>query len=161
MNYPQGQPGQQPPQGYGQQPPPGYGQQPPAYGQQPPPGYGQHPPAYGQPMPPGYGHPGYGPGYPQPPGSSSPLAIVSMCFALAGVVLWGLSVPLGPFIGLLGLVLEIVAIVTGHLGLGQAKRGQAGGRGFALTGVIVGYVVVGLTVIGIGIGALGEALDWW
>lgn len=51
---------------------------------------------------------------------------------------------------LIGLVLcfpAILGIVFGHVALSKAKRGEAGGRGMAQAGMIVGYVVTGLWLI--------------
>lgn len=53
--------------------------------------------------------------------------------------------------GLVGLVFPIAAlggIIFGHIGLSQTKRTGQAGRGFALTGLISGYVVTALWVLG-------------
>lgn len=58
-------------------------------------------------------------------------AIASLVFGVLGI-LTGVK--------LLG-VLSVAAIVTGHIALSRAKRGQ-GGRGLAITGLILGYLIL-------------------
>lgn len=64
------------------------------------------------------------------------LAIVSLAFGIASYVVL-------PVIG------AFVAIVTGHMARGQIKRTGEGGNGFALAGLILGYVHLALAVIAI------------
>jgi uncharacterized protein YacL len=65
------------------------------------------------------------------------------------------SAPTGPKTNTLAIVslvlaffISLGAIITGHIALGQIKRTGEGGRGLALTGLVLGYVglVVGLLV---------------
>ncbi|HAM25347.1 MAG TPA: hypothetical protein DCP11_01200, partial [Microbacteriaceae bacterium] len=42
---------------------------------------------------------------------------------------------------ILGFLVPIGGIITGHIALGQIKRTGEAGRGLALTGTIVGYVL--------------------
>ncbi|HEY4152424.1 MAG TPA: DUF4190 domain-containing protein [Pseudolysinimonas sp.] len=85
---------------------------------------------YAQPAP--YGAPGaYGYGYPTV--RTNPLAIVSFVASLAAVFLW--------FFG------SLTAIITGHIALNQIKKTGEAGHGFALAGLIIGYVGIGLTAI--------------
>ena len=85
---------------------------------------------YAQPAP--YGAPGaYAYGYPTV--RTNTLAIVSFVASLAAVFLW--------FIG------SLTAIITGHIALSQIKKNGEGGHGFALAGLIIGYVGIGLTAI--------------
>jgi hypothetical protein len=65
------------------------------------------------------------------------LAVVSMIFGIAGWVVL-------PVIG------ALVAVITGHISLGQLKRGSEGGKGMAVTGVVLGWVQLGLTVLFVG-----------
>ncbi|WP_341945299.1 DUF4190 domain-containing protein [Microbacterium sp. LWH11-1.2] len=137
---------------YGQAPPPAVGYPaPPAAAPQP--GYAVAPsqPVYSAPpAPQGYGaapaqlpaqQPGYAPyvtpGYPMPPARpTSGLAITSLVCGIAGIVLFWAVVPM---------LASIVAVITGHMALGQTKRNPAlGGRGMAFAGLITGYVVVAL-----------------
>jgi hypothetical protein len=128
---------------YGQPAAPGaYGAQPIAPPQQ---GYGVAPaqPGYGfspsAPLPPQqFGYAPYTtPGYPVPPARpASGLAITSLVCGIGGLVLFWAVVPM---------LASIVAVITGHMALGQTKRNPAlGGRGMAFAGLIMGYVVVGL-----------------
>lgn len=61
------------------------------------------------------------------------LAIVSFVASLAAVFIW--------FAG------SLTAIITGHIALNQIKKTNEGGHGFALAGVIIGYVGLGLTAL--------------
>ena len=74
----------------------------------------------------------------QVPPETNALAIVSLVFGILG---WTLL----PFIGM------IVAIITGHIGLGQvrASNGAQTGEGLAIAGLVLGYLAlaVGLIVI--------------
>lgn len=150
-----------PPGGYGvpaAPPQPGYGVVPaqPGYGVAPtPPAYGAPPAPQGYavaPAPPqqaGYA-PYVTPGYPAPGARpTSGLAITSLVCGIAGLVLFWAVVPM---------LASIVAVITGHMALGQTKRNPAlGGRGMAFGGLIMGYVVVALlafTIVSTIIGAL-------
>ncbi len=108
----------------------------PAYGQ---PGYGQ--PVYGQPV---YGQPPYGqPPYGQPIVVSRPtngLAIAAMIVAIVGF---------GP-----------VGAIMGHIARKQIQQTGEQGDGFALAGIIVGWITTGIWVLICGgyivlLGALG------
>jgi hypothetical protein len=100
---------------YGQRPTgqaPPYGQQP--YGQQP---YGQQ--LYGQQS---YGQQPYGQqpyGQPGAPAKYNVLAIVSFVSAF---------------------FISLVAIITGHIALGQIKRTGEQGRALAIWGLVLGYL---------------------
>jgi hypothetical protein len=95
-------------------------------GQQPPSSWPTPGPMPG--TPPGY-VPGYPPGYgyppPQPP-STNGLAIASLVCGLGQFMLWGVA--------------SLAAIITGHIALSQIKRTQQGGRGMAITGIVLGYL---------------------
>lgn len=84
-------------------------------------------PAGGYPASPGYGS------YP-PAAKTNTLAIVSLISAIVGFVLI-------PFIP------SIVAVISGHMSLGQIKRTGEQGRGLGLAGTIIGWVGVGLWVL--------------
>ncbi len=127
---------------FNEQPPQWGGETNPTYGVPPtaqpyPPQYQPYPPQY-QPYQPA-GAPPY-PGYPEQyvPGMNptNPLAIASFVCSLVGVFVSGLG---------------IVGIILGHIALGQIKRsnGYEQGRGFALAGLIIGYIWLGLIVIAI------------
>jgi hypothetical protein len=78
-------------------------------------------PAYGQPPAPG----AYGP-------PNNTLAIVAMVLSLAGI-LTGIT--------------AIVGAILGHVALGQIKRTGEGGRQFALTAIIAGWIITGLGLL--------------
>jgi hypothetical protein len=82
-------------------------------------------PAAPAPLPYPVQHP-YTPGYPPPLPRTNPLSVASL---VLGIV----------WLGGLG---SLLAVIFGHIGLGQIKRarGQQSGRGLALAGTIVGYV---------------------
>ena len=131
--------GQPPPQPYGQPAPHGqapHGQAP--YGQAP---YGQAP--YGQ-APQGYPPPGY-PGYPpQGPGNNG-MAIASLVLGIVWIYWLG----------------SLLAVIFGHIALGQIKRSGQGGRGLAIAGLVLGYIglaiLVVFIIIGIGLAASADS----
>ncbi|GAB2983645.1 DUF4190 domain-containing protein [Nocardioides montaniterrae] len=71
-----------------------------------------------------YGQPGY---QPLPTGKTDGISIAAMVTSIVGLLVC-LPAPVG--------------IVLGFVGLSRTKQGRAGGRGFALTGVIVGFIGV-------------------
>lgn len=120
----------------------------PAYPAQPAPQPAQNqpvPPAYSPTTPPAYAP--YGaPVYPAAPAPrpTSGLAITSLICGIAGVVLVWAIIPV---------LASIAAVITGHMALGQTRRDPAvGGRGMAITGLILGYAMIAIaafTLIGI------------
>lgn len=79
-------------------------------------------PAYGQPAPGAYGPP------------NNTLAIVAMVLSLAGIVTG---------------ITAIVGAILGHVALGQIKRTGEGGRPFALTAIIAGWIITGLGLLAV------------
>jgi Domain of unknown function (DUF4190) len=115
---------------YGQPPPP-------SYGQPPPPSYGQPPPpSYGQPPPPSYGQQDYGP---QPSRATNGMAIASMVLGL--VWLCGLG--------------SVLALVFGYMARSQISQRNESGSGFAIAGIVLGWVGVGLLVVYLVLLAIG------
>ncbi|CAG7599624.1 DUF4190 domain-containing protein [Leucobacter soli] len=66
---------------------------------------------------------------------------------------------------ILAFIQPIAAIVFGHLAINQIKRNGDGGRGIALTGLIIGYVYVAsfvlfiliyVSIIALAIGSMGS-----
>ncbi len=103
--------------------------------------------------------PGYtpAPGYAQTPGyaqapSAAPtntMAIVSMISSIIGWFAFG--------------SLCIVGVILGHISLKQLKTSGEGGRGMALTGLIMGYIgiagwVIGLIIFFIVLGIAGASI---
>ena len=113
-----------PPQG---SPPPG----PPPFPQQSPPQYPQYPqypqqPQYGVYQPQGV--------YPfaAAPGRTSGLAIASMVLGIVWIYWIG----------------SILAVIFGHIALGQAKKDPTlRGKGMAVAGLVLGYVGIGVLVV--------------
>lgn len=72
------------------------------------------------------------------PRTTSTLAVVSL---VTGIVSW-LALPL------LG---AIVAIITGHMGRSEIRRGggSVDGDGLAITGLVLGYLQLALVILGI------------
>ncbi|WOQ68468.1 DUF4190 domain-containing protein [Microbacterium limosum] len=77
--------------------------------------------------------PGYGG---SPAAQTNTLAVVSLVSAIVGMLLV-------PLIG------SIVAVITGHMSLGQLKTSGEQGHGLALAGTIIGWVGIGAAVLGI------------
>jgi hypothetical protein len=87
-------------------------------------------------QPQGYGPVGYQQTYANAPVPNNGMAIASL---VCGVT----SVPLSCFV-----VPGILAIIFGHIARAQIRRGQGGGDGMALTGLICGYVMTAVTALG-------------
>lgn len=81
---------------------------------------------WGPPPAPAYGYPGY----PQP--LPAGMAITALVLGIAGLVLCWTAIG-GLLLGLLGVVFGIVA-------LRRARRGQAGGQGRAVAGLVTGAI---------------------
>src|SRR5690606_20550389 len=104
--------------------------------------------AYGAPAAAGYAGPGYAapasygypaPGYPvaPPPAPTNVMAVLALIGGIGGLTL-------------LPLLASIAGVVFGHIALTQIRRDPAlGGRGMALTGLILGYIGLFFAVLGI------------
>ena len=46
-----------------------------------------------------------------------------------------------------GILFGLLAVVLGFIASGRAKRGQAGGRGMAITGIVLGLVGAAISVV--------------
>lgn len=110
-------------------PPAAYPPPPPGYA--PPPGY-PSPGAYAYPPPPGF------PAYPARPKTNG-LALASMILGILGITV-GLCLIFFP-------VMPILAVVFGHIGLGQIRRTGASGRGYAIAGLVTGYIGIALAIL--------------
>jgi hypothetical protein len=84
------------------------------------------------------GYAGYSTIATQPP---SGLAITSM---ILGIV----AIPTSCMYGI-GLPCAILAVIFGHIARAKARRGESGGDGMALAGLICGYIMLALIVIGV------------
>jgi hypothetical protein len=70
------------------------------------------------------------------------VALWSMITGLAGLTLWTIPVPW-----------SLAAVILGHIGLSQVKGERGNNRGFAIAGLVTGYIGIGLVVLLIGLGA--------
>ena len=80
------------------------------------------------------------------PTTTAPLnhvALWSMITGLAGLTLWTIPVPW-----------SLAAVILGHIGLSQVKGEQGNNRGFAIAGLVTGYIGIGLVVLLIGLGVV-------
>ncbi|MBG0563012.1 DUF4190 domain-containing protein [Actinoplanes aureus] len=111
------------------------------------------PPVSGFPQSPaGYPHSpaGYPPqaGYPAPPmyqpvivgrlgPPTSGWAVASMVLGIVGLLLvfcaWGIP--------------SLLAVIFGHIGLAETKRGEKSGQGMAVAGLVLGYILIGPAVV--------------
>ena len=108
------------------------------------------PPAYTAPAAPQY-QTVPAPGYAQAPAAAptNTMAIVSMISSIIGWFAFG--------------SLCIVGVILGHISLKQIKTSGEGGRGMALTGLIMGYIgiagwVIGLIIFFIILGIAGASI---
>lgn len=77
------------------------------------------------------------------------MSVISMISSIVGFFTFGLLCLLG--------------VILGHISLGQVKRNGEGGKGFAITGLVVGYIgiigwVIALIVMLIFFAVFGAAL---
>lgn len=100
------------------------------------------PPAYPAQVPPPPAPGAYA--YPPPPGypvrpKANGLALTSMILGILGITV-GLCLIAFP-------VMPILAVVFGHIGLSQIRKTGAPGRGFAITGLVTGYIGIALSLL--------------
>ena len=53
---------------------------------------------------------------------------------------------------------SLAAVILGHIGLSQVKRGNGYGRGYAIAGLATGYTGIGIVIIFIGLFAAAFAV---
>ena len=92
-------------------------------------------PAYGYAPPPGFPPP---PVYPAKPKANG-LALTSMILGILGITV-GICLLFFP-------VLPILAVVFGHIGLTQTRKTAAPGRGYAIAGLVTGYIGIALAIL--------------
>ena len=71
---------------------------------------------------------------------ASGLSITSMILGIVGIVL-------SCCCGVFTLPLSIGAVVTGFVAISQANAGTAGGKAFAITGLVCGFCAIGMVVL--------------
>ncbi len=101
------------------------------------------PPAPPAPPPPAYTY-APPPGFPPPPAypvkaKTNGLALASMILGIVGITV-GLCLIFFP-------VMPILAVVFGHLGLSQTRSTGAPGRGYAIAGLVTGYIGIALAIL--------------
>lgn len=116
-------------------------------------------PAQDQTAPPAYAAPAANyqaapaaPAYQAAPAATAPtntMAVISMISSIVGWFSFG--------------VLCILGVILGHISLKQLKTSGEGGRGMALTGLIVGYIgiagwIIGLIVFVVFLGIVGASV---
>jgi hypothetical protein len=99
---------------------------------------GEQTPAWGQ-------QPGAGPAWQQ--GGAASRGNDGMALAAMIVGILSLLIAWIPFIGILGTIGGIVALVLGFVGRGRIKKSGAGGNGMAVTGIATGAVAIVLSVL--------------
>jgi hypothetical protein len=101
------------------------------------------PPVPPMPPPPAYAY-APPPGFPPPPAypvkaKTNGLALASMILGIVGITV-GLCLIFFP-------VMPILAVVFGHLGLSQTRSTGAPGRGYAIAGLVTGYIGIALAIL--------------
>ncbi len=101
------------------------------------------PPVPPMPPPPAYAY-APPPGVPPPPAypvkaKTNGLALASMILGIVGITV-GLCLIFFP-------VMPILAVVFGHLGLSQTRSTGAPGRGYAIAGLVTGYIGIALAIL--------------
>jgi hypothetical protein len=80
------------------------------------------------------------------PGAAKP-AGMSVAAMVLGIVSFFMCFI--PYIGLIGWVTSILAVILGIVARGKAKRGEIGGAGMALAGMILGIVWLSIAILAI------------
>ncbi|WP_223357700.1 DUF4190 domain-containing protein [Leifsonia sp. ZF2019] len=106
-------------------------------------------PASGAPDAPAYAAPapGYAAAPPVPPAAGGPVPPYQPYQAPAPSSGTTNVLAIVSFVG--SFFISLVGIICGHIALGQIKRTGEKGRGFALAGLIIGYVSIALTIVGV------------
>ncbi|MEU4419314.1 DUF4190 domain-containing protein [Actinoplanes sp. NPDC024001] len=119
--------------------------------------------------PPVSGYPQSPPGYPPQPGYPAPPMYQPVVVGRIGPPTSGWAVA-SMVLGIVGLVLvfcawgipSLLAVIFGHIGLSETKRGEKSGGGMAIAGLVMGYILLGpaiiLAVMG-GLGGLGAMMS--
>ena len=85
------------------------------------------------------------PGFPPPPPAypvkpkANGMALASMILGIFGITV-GLCLLFFP-------VMPVLAVVFGHIGLSQTRSTGAPGRGYAITGLVTGYIGIALAIV--------------
>ncbi|GAA3659667.1 DUF4190 domain-containing protein [Microbacterium marinilacus] len=107
------------------------------------------PPLQGAPYPPPPAYPTVNVyGYPPPPRTNG-LAVTSMVIGLAAV--FSAAVAWVPVIGWFTPLFPLAAVILGHIAVVQINRRGEGGKGMAITGLVLGYVLIAVNLAIIGL----------
>jgi len=77
-------------------------------------------------------------------GGGSGMAVASLICGIFGAV-----IALIPILGIFGLGLGLVALILGLIGWSKARKGEAKGKGIAITGTIFGALALVLGIVGV------------
>ena len=88
------------------------------------------------------------------------LAIISLVLGILSIVSSCCCGAVLPLVGLVGVPLGIGAGITGFIALKKVKDGSGGGKGLAMTGMILGIVMTVLWVVGLIIFFLVFGMVW-
>lgn len=95
-------------------------------------------------------------GQPATPTGSDGMAVTSMILGLLAVAISWI-----PFLGILGALAGIVAIVLGPIAMKRIKTSGRGGRGMAITGLVTGIVSVVLAIlVTVGMFTFFRSIGW-
>jgi hypothetical protein len=83
-----------------------------------------------------------------PPARRNGMGTAALVLAIIGLLICWI-----PFVGFLGLVLGLVAMILGFIGRGRANRGEANNGGIALGGIVLGFLAI--------VGAIAAAALWF
>lgn len=87
----------------------------------------------------GYDTTQFGPGGPLPASGASIAALILGIYSFVAACV--------PYVNVSTLLTSILAIVFGFIGNGQANRREAGGKGMAITGMVLGIVYLVILVV--------------
>ena len=93
-------------------------------------------------------------------GAADPMALASLVCGIVAIVMVAAGCAIFPCLGFLGLAVAIPGVVTGHMALGNIKRGSASeeGKGLAIAGLVMSYATLALLVIGLLLAILGVGI---
>ena len=98
---------------------------------------------------------------PQMPGTGGPrptgMAVTSLVLGICS-----LCICIIPYVGWCAAgILAVLAIIFGAIARGAAKRGEAGGEGMAMAGLICGCITIGLLLLVIVLAIIGVGFAAW
>jgi hypothetical protein len=82
---------------------------------------------------------------PTPPKPPKGFAVTALVLGIIGLVFSLTPIGIG-----VGLICDILGIIFGAVGITKAKRGQAGGKGMAMAGLVCGIIGIVMVIFWIG-----------